>query len=106
MSKLDTLKCLLGWHSWSRWRKESTNFCGTFEAAGLAPLPGDYKQRRFCQRCGTAQTRPWQGRQRRLREPGPEPGTVVPFGPQPLSPAPVSGKPASGKGGGGLDAGH
>ena len=59
MSKLDTLRCLLGVHAWSRWRKHND----------LGPT---LLQRRFCQRCGQVQHRPWRGRTRKPGEAGRE----------------------------------
>ena len=53
MSKWDALKCLLGRHDGTRWRIQY----------GVVINPEPVKrQRRFCTRCGTAETRPWQGR--------------------------------------------
>ncbi len=54
MSKLNALRCLLGLHEWSRWRK-----CGSALVGGFAV------QQRYCQRCGEVQRRPWQGRARK-----------------------------------------
>ena len=61
MSKWDALKCLLGLHSWSRWRAIPPGV--GIVATGFNPRPYA-QQRRRCEFCGQAQTRPWQGRMR------------------------------------------
>lgn len=55
MSKWDALKCVIGRHDWTRWR---------YNPNAIQPLGYGKGQRRFCTRCGSAQTRPWQGRMR------------------------------------------
>lgn len=64
MSKLDTLKCLLGRHDFSRWRLVGTPLTGSVKRDGVWQPRVLARQRRFCHRCGTAQTRPYTGRPR------------------------------------------
>ena len=61
MSKWQALRCLCGWHDWSRWRKI---FDGDV-LIGAYAVGKQCTQRRFCRACGEAQTRPWRGRKRK-----------------------------------------
>ncbi len=64
MSKLQVLRCLLGLHEFTRWRR-------------VPDWQGQAWQMRHCARCGQSERRPWQGRERKRGGAAPEaePGT-------------------------------
>jgi hypothetical protein len=62
MSKWAALKCLVGAHAWTRWRKLGMH--GFDGVEGPRDTLRQVVQRRSCEFCGQAETRPWQGRMR------------------------------------------